>query len=119
MADPVEAHDEPPAHLTRQLTDIDVGGIESEETAAARRLSSIEAGRRKGGVAGAAMAGAMLAVGEIYAGPPKEDAPIEMEASGEPGDIDSDGIEVTVDDTDVWAPPPARRDDPPDNGARV
>jgi hypothetical protein len=105
--------------MVRELGDIDVDEVASEEARAARRLSSIEAGRRKGGAAGAAMAGAMLAVSEIYEGPPKDDAPITVEASGEPGDIDEDGIEVSVDDTNVWAPPPPPRDDPPDNGARV
>ena len=65
------------------------------------------------------MAGAMVALGEIYDGPPKEDAPIEIEAPGEPGDIDEDGIDVTVGEVDVWAPPPADRDDPPNNGLRV
>ena len=105
--------------LARELDVIDVHEITAEEAAAARRLAAIEAGRRKGGVTGAAMAGVMTALGEIYDGPPKEDAPIEIEAPGEPGDIDEEGIEVMVDETNVWAPPPAPRDDPPDNGARV
>ena len=121
-ADPQDSAAEPADEdfeIARQLDDIPVAEIESEEGAAARRNSAIEAGRRKGGAAGAAMAGAMLAIGEIYEGPKKEDAPIVVEASGEPGDIDEDGIEVSVDDTNVWAPPPAPRDDPPDNGARV
>ena len=38
--------------------ELDVEAIEAEEAYAARRLSAIEAGRRKGGIAGAAMAGA-------------------------------------------------------------
>ena len=91
---------------------IDVDAIAAEEAAAARRLSSIEAGRRKGGLAGAAMAGAMLSIQEIYQGPIKDDTPVaEVEAPGEPGDIDEDGIDVTVGDVDVWAPPPAPSDD--------
>ncbi len=91
---------------------IDVTAIAAEEAAAARRLSSIEAGRRKGGLAGAAMAGAMLSIQEIYQGPIRDDTPVaEVEAPGEPGDIDVDGIEVSVGDVDVWAPPPADRND--------
>jgi len=81
-----------------------------EARLAEQRASSIEAGRRKGGAAGAAMAGAMLAVAEIYEGPPKEDAPVTVEASSDPNDIDKDGVDVTVGDVDVAAPPLERLD---------
>ncbi len=88
--------------------DIDVEQIVEEERAATRRLSAIEAGRKMGGSAGAGLAGAMLAVSEIYEGPPKDDDVVAVaEHPGEPGDIDVDGIEVTVGEVDVWAPPPA------------
>ena len=92
-----------------EFDELDVEAIEREERQASRRSSAIEAGRRKGGVAGAAMAGAMLAIQDIYQGPLKEEVAVEVEASGEPGDIDSDGIEVTVGEVDVWAPPPDDR----------
>ena len=75
-----------------------------EQRLAVRRTSAIEAGRRRGGVAGAAMAGAMMAVAEIYEGPPKEDAPVTVEASSDPTDIDRDGVDVTVGEVDVSAP---------------
>ena len=75
-----------------------------EQRLAVQRTSAIAAGRRKGGVAGAAMAGAMLAVAEIYEGPPKEDAPVTVEASSDPTDIDRDGVDVTVGEVDVSAP---------------
>lgn len=102
-----DADPEPTADGLEPL-DIDVEGIEREERAAARRLSAIEAGRRKGGAAGAGLAGAMLAVSEIYQGPVREDEIVAVsEHPGEPGDIDTDGIDVTVGDVDVWAPPPA------------
>lgn len=77
----------------------------AEERAAQIRLSSIEAGRRKAGVAGAALAGSMLVLREIYEGPPRDEIPIEIEASGVPHDIDRDGITMTVDGIDVAAPP--------------
>ena len=78
-----------------------------DERAAQQRISMIEAGRRKGGVLGAAAAGAMIGLRDIYEGPPKEDdIVIEIEASGEPTDIDVDGIVGRVDDVDFWAPPP-------------
>ena len=79
---------------------------------ASRARRNIEAhhdrsGRRKGGIAGAAMAGAMFAVQEIYEGPPLDADIVEVaESPDEPGDIDTDGIEVTVGGVDVWAPPP-------------
>lgn len=75
-----------------------------EEQLAAQRLSAIEAGRRKGGVAGAAMAGAMLVVSEIYEGPRKDDKPVTVEASSDPDDLDLDGIDVTVGEVDVSSP---------------
>ena len=81
-----------------------------EERLAELRRSAIEAGRRKGGVAGAAMAGAMLAVAEIYEGPRKDDAPVTVEASGDPHDVDRDGIDVDVGDVGVAAPALERLD---------
>ena len=77
------------------------------ERAAQQRISMIEAGRRKGGVLGAAAAGAMIGLRDVYEGPPEQDdIVIEIEASGEPTDIDVDGIMGRVDDVDFWAPPP-------------
>ncbi|HWM18154.1 MAG TPA: hypothetical protein VNO51_00595 [Ilumatobacteraceae bacterium] len=81
-----------------------------ERRIADARRSSIEAGRRKGGVAGAAMAGAMLAMRDIFDGPTKEEIPIEVEASGEPHDLDRDGVDLTVDGVDVSAPALERKD---------
>lgn len=81
-----------------------------EDRLAEQRSSAIAAGRRKGGAAGAAMAGAMLAVAEIYEGPPKEDAPVTVEASSDPNDIDLDGVDVSVGEVDVSAPPLERLD---------
>jgi hypothetical protein len=80
---------------------------DAEEAAAARRLSMIEAGRRKGGVLGAAAAGAMIGIRDVYEGPPKDDdIVIVSEAPGDPEDIDIDGITGRVSDVDFWAPPP-------------
>ena len=62
--------------------------------------------------AGAAMAGVMLGLRDIYEGPPKDDTIVAIvESPDEPGDIDSDGISVSVGDVDVWAPPPVRSGD--------
>lgn len=67
-----------------------------EAELAQRRRSSIEAARRKGGVAGAALAGAMIAVSEIVDGERKDDAPIVVEANSDPDDIDRDGIRIDL-----------------------
>jgi len=75
-----------------------------EERLADARTSAVEAGRRKGGLAGAAMAGAMLAVAEIYEGPKRDDKPVTVEASSDPDDVDRDGIGLKVGDVEVGAP---------------
>lgn len=99
---------DPVAELDAELAaSIDVSVIEAEERAAAVRLSMIAAGRRKGGVLGAAAAGAMIGLRDIYEGPPKQDdVVIVSEAPGDPEDIDIDGISGRVADVDFWAPPP-------------
>jgi hypothetical protein len=56
------------------------------------------------------MAGAMLAVADIIEGPPKEDAPVTVEASSDPHDLEKDGFGATVDGVDVEAPPLERLD---------
>ena len=98
------------AELDAQLG-MDVQAIEAEEAAAARRLSSIEAGRRKGGLAGAAMAGAMLGLRDIYEGPPKDDdvvaddsrlgsmgPPVKIMVEGEPVLLCCEGCEQAAKD---------------------
>ncbi len=62
-----ESHDE-----ENRTPDDAVVTADRERRIADARTSSIEAGRRKGGVAGAAMAGAMLAMRDIFDGPTKE-----------------------------------------------
>lgn len=80
-----------------------------EENLADRRASSIAAGRRKGGAAGAAMAGMMLALQDILE-TPKDDAPVVVESSSKPEDLDSEGITVEVDGTGYHTPPLDRLD---------
>lgn len=75
-----------------------------------RRHSAIEAGRRKGGLAGAAMAGAMMVVSEIVEGPKKDDAPVVVQANSDPTDVDKDGVTVDLDALTVEAPPLERLD---------
>jgi hypothetical protein len=80
--------------------------IEEEEVLAERRLAAIAAGRRKGGIAGAAMAGAMFAIQEIYEGPKQDEMVAVSESPDEPGDIDKDGIVMTIGEVDVESNPP-------------
>jgi hypothetical protein len=73
-----------------------------------RRRAAIEAGRRKGGVAGAAMAGAMMVMAEIVEGPKKDDAPVVVQANSDPTDVDTDGITVELGDQAVETRSPRR-----------
>lgn len=62
--------------------------------------------RRRHGAAGAMLAAGMFGVDIALGRKPKEEAPVVVTASGEPGDIDSDGIEIPIDEaTSVFAPP--------------
>ncbi len=96
---------------------IDVAAIIAEEAEAARRKAAIEAGRRRAGTAGAAMAGIMLAISDIYEPRKQEQIAAVADAPSDPVDIDADGIALAVEDLDVWAPPVERTDDGGDNGA--
>jgi hypothetical protein len=76
-----------------------------EERLAERRASALAAAKRKGGMAGMAMAGAMLAISDIIEGPKKDDAPVTVEASGDPHDLEKDGFGATVGEVSVETPP--------------
>ena len=56
------------------------------------------------------LAGGMVVFDKLLGRKPKEEAAIVVEASGEPGDIDTDGINFVMDDnTTVSSPPPQAR----------
>jgi hypothetical protein len=64
--------------------------------------------KQRHGVGGAMLAAGMLGVDQVLNGrKPREDAPIVVDANGEPVDIDRDGIDITLDDAGVQvsAPP--------------
>lgn len=62
--------------------------------------------RRRHGAAGAILAAGMFGVDIALGRKAKEEAPIVMAASAQPIDIESDGIEIPVDEhTSVFAPP--------------
>ncbi len=123
MPDPTEPLDEPtpvdralPEPPIDDEAEVDPRQRAYEERLAEQRASAIEAGRRKGGVAGAAMAGAMLAMRDVIEGPKKDDAPVTVEASGDPHDLERDGFGLSVDGVDVSAPALERK--PPVVGRR-
>ena len=60
---------------------------------------------RRRGLVGAALAGAMVAIRDILERPRDQDS-VTVEAAGEPGDIDTEGITFAIDDhTSAVAPP--------------
>ena len=68
--------------------------------------------RRKHGAAGAMLAAGMFGVDIALGRKPKEEAPVVVTASGDPTDIDRDGMNFALDHaTQVVAPPL-----PPSNG---
>ena len=64
----------------------------------ARDRSMIEHGRRIGGAAGAALAGAMIAVRDIYEGPKRDSGQVVVDAPSEPHEVDRDGVELTAEE---------------------
>jgi hypothetical protein len=66
--------------------------------------AAMESGRRRGGAAGAMLAGAMVAMRDILEEKPKQEIPIEVEAAGEPHDVDRDGVQLAVGEVEVSAP---------------
>ena len=98
----------------------DVFGPDEEEIEALkaaakvdRDRSSVEQGRRIGGLPGAMMAGAMIALRDIYEGPKRDDGAVVVDAPSEPHDVDRDGVELRADDIggadDVGVPAQPRR----------
>jgi hypothetical protein len=62
--------------------------------------------RRKHGAAGAMLAAGMFGVDIALGRKPKEEVPVVVDASGDPTDIDKDGMSFQLDDvTQVVAPP--------------
>jgi hypothetical protein len=62
------------------------------------------------GTVGAMLAGSMVAFDRLLGRKPKEEAPVVFEASGEPENIDDDGITLILDDhTTIVSPPPFAR----------
>lgn len=68
----------------------------------------IQRARQRYGSVGVLVAGGMLGIDKILGRRVKEEAPVVWEASGEPGDIDSHGIVVPLDDNTEAVSKPTR-----------
>ncbi len=79
----------------------------------ARDRSMVAYGRRVGGVPGAIVAGAMIAVRDIYEGPKRDDGSVVVDSPSEPHDVDRDGVDLRADDVggtqDLAVPAQPRR----------
>jgi hypothetical protein len=81
----------------------DIFGPDDEEIEALREAakldrdrSSIEQGRRIGGLPGAMVAGAMIALRDIYQGPKRDDGVVVVDAPSEPHDVDREGVTLAA-----------------------
>ena len=79
-----------------------------------RNRSMVAYGRRIGGVPGAIVAGAMIAVRDIYEGPKRDDGSVVVDAPTEPHDVDRDGVALTPEEIggvhDLAVPAQPRRE---------
>ena len=88
--------------------DDDVARLEASNAEA--RESMVARAHRKHGLAGAIVAGGMLAIDQVLGRRPKEQPAAVSEFSGEPTDIDKDGIKIPLDEsTTVVSPAPHLR----------
>ena len=88
--------------------DDDVARLEARNAEA--RESMVARAHRKHGLAGAIVAGGMLAIDQVLGRRPKEQPAAVSEFSGEPTDIDKDGIKIPLDEsTTVVSPAPHLR----------
>jgi hypothetical protein len=85
----------------------------ADANAVARDNAMRARGRKLGGAAGAALAGAMIAIRDVYEGRPKDDGSVVVDAPTEPEDLDRDGLELGADEiggvNDVAVPALPRR----------
>ena len=84
-----------------------------EANVAARDQAMRERGRRIGGAAGAALAGAMIAIRDVYEGPPKDEGSVVVDSPTEPEDVDRDGVALAAEEVggahDIAVPAQPRR----------
>jgi hypothetical protein len=112
-----DGHDDD-MHDANVVDDTDVGIDAGLDEDAARleahnaeaRDNMVARAHRKHGLAGAIVAGGMLAIDQVLGRRPKEQPAAVSEFSGEPTDIDKDGIQIPLDEnTLVVSPAPHLR----------
>jgi hypothetical protein len=85
-----------------------------EAIKAERDRSSVEHGRRIGGLPGAMVAGAMIALRDIYESPKRDDGQVVVDAPSEPHNVDRDGVQLGAEEIggadDVAVPAQPRLD---------
>jgi hypothetical protein len=86
-----------PEPIPETIADADRRRV-AEANEAARNRSMIAHGRRIGGLPGAMVAGAMIAIRDIYEGPKRDEAPVVVDAPSEPHDIDRDGVPLAAEE---------------------
>lgn len=84
---------------------IDVDAARLEAHNAEVRESIVARAHRKHGMAGAILAGGMIAIDQVLGRKPKEQPAAVSEFSGEPTDIDADGISIPIDETTTVVSP--------------
>lgn len=105
MLDANEVSDEP---VDGELVDADAARLEAHNAEA--RENMVARAHRKHGLAGAIVAGGMLAIDQVLGRRPKEQPAAVSEFSGEPTDIDTNGIQIPLDEnTTVISPAPHLR----------
>lgn len=84
--------------------------VEPEPIAPLQPENPVAQAHRRHGIAGAILAGGMIAIDQIMGRKPKEQPAAVQEFSGEPEDIDTNGISIAVDEnTTVFSPAPHHR----------
>ena len=99
------ASDDAPVDETVDV-DVDVAAGEDVAIELAPISDPIGTARRRHGLAGGMLAAGMFGIDVALGRKPKEEAPVVVAASDQPIDIDTDGIEIPIDErTSVFAPP--------------
>lgn len=83
------------------------GVVEDSDDDAQDSGSEVARIKRRNGVASAMLAGALFGLRDVLESP-KETVAVTVESSGEPTDIDSDGLTIPIDELTTAVAPPQR-----------
>ncbi len=102
---------DPPVDTVAQPIDTGAGDVDVELNLAASS-DPIATARRRHGAAGAVLAAGMFGIDIALGRKPREDIPVVVAANSEPVDIDTEGIEIAVDDNISVVSPALPRSEP-------